>query len=105
MNIGPLPAPTEITPSGPEAGAAGAGHEQAANNRELVKAIRAINENAVLGPGSELRFAVDRETGYRLIRIVDRITNEVLAQIPPEEVLRLAEVALQGEERARLART
>jgi uncharacterized FlaG/YvyC family protein len=36
---------------------------------------------------------------------VDRITNEVLAQIPPEEVLRLAEVALQGEERARLART
>ena len=64
--------------------------EQAAQNREIARAIRAINDKEVFGPGSELRFAVDRGTGRALIRIVDRTTNEVLNQIPPEAVLRLA---------------
>ena len=64
--------------------------EQAARNRELARAVKAINDHEAFGSSSELRFAIDRETGRGLIRIVDRATNEVLNQIPPEEVLRLA---------------
>ena len=66
--------------------------EQAARNRELARAIRAINANEVFGPGNELRFSLDPETGTALIRIVDRATNEVLNQIPPEELLHMAAV-------------
>jgi flagellar protein FlaG len=90
MNIGPLPAATTTARTEPRTNPDSAAVEQAAKNRELAKAIRALNENAVFGPGSEVRFAVDQETGRRLIRIVDRVTNEVLHQYPTDEVLRMA---------------
>ncbi len=72
-----------LSPGGPAT-------EQAARNREIARAVRNINEQQVYGPGSELRFSVDHQTGHSLIRIVDRSTNEVLTQIPPEEVIRLS---------------
>jgi len=90
MTIGPLSAAQALSRAEQQNGPEGAALEQAAKNRELARAVRALNENAVFGPGSELQFAVDRETGRGLIRIVDRVTNEVLRQIPPEELLRLA---------------
>lgn len=83
-------ADAQNSPEGPAA-------EQAAQNRELVRAIQAINAKEVFGPGSELRFSIDRDTGRPLIRIVDRVTNEVLNQIPPEELIRLA-ATLEGLE-------
>ena len=81
----------------------GPGLEQAAQNREIAKAVRAINDKEVFGPGSELRFSIDRDTGRALIRIVDRTTNEVLDQIPPEDVLRLAIVLRELHGHPRLA--
>lgn len=73
------------TPQGPSV-------DQAARNRELSRAVRTLNEAQAVGASSELRFAVDRVTGESLIRIVDRATNEVITQVPPEAVLRLAAV-------------
>ncbi|MDA1315373.1 MAG: flagellar protein FlaG [Acidobacteria bacterium] len=69
--------------------------EQAAKNRELLKAIRTINEGGAVGPSSEVRFAFDRETGQPLIKIVDRVTNEVITQVPREVTLRAAEILEQ----------
>ena len=66
--------------------------EQAAKNRELLKAIRTINEGGAVGPSSEVRFSFDRGTGQPLIRIVDRVTNEVITQVPPEVTLRAAQI-------------
>ncbi len=77
--------------------------EQAAKNRELVKAIKAINEGQGLGPTSELRFGFDRGTGQPLIKIVDRVTNEVISQVPPEVTLRAAEVLKQLSQGERVA--
>jgi flagellar protein FlaG len=79
------------------------GPQQAARNRQILQAIRAINDKETLGPGSELRFSVDRHTNRPLIQIVDRATNEVLNQIPPEEVLRLAAVLEEIAGHPRLA--
>jgi len=79
------------------------GPEQAARNREIIKAIKTINEGGGLGPSSELRFAIDRDSGQTLIRIVDRITNEVLTQVPPEVALRAAEVLKQIQQGVRIA--
>ena len=69
-----------------------AGPEQAARNREVIKAIKQINEGGGIGPSSELRFALDRESGQAVIKIVDRVTNETIAQVPTEEAVRTAEV-------------
>ena len=66
--------------------------EQAAKNRELLQAIRTINEGGGVGPTSELRFAFDPKTGQPLIKIVDRVTNEVITQVPSEVTLRAAEI-------------
>jgi flagellar protein FlaG len=79
------------------------GPEQAARNREIVKAAKTLNEGGGLGPSSELRFAIDRDTGQTLIRIVDRITNEVISQVPAEVILRAAEVLKQIQQGERIA--
>jgi flagellar protein FlaG len=79
------------------------GPEQAARNREVVRAIKTINEGGSLGPSSELRFAIDRDTGQTLIRIVDRVTNEVISQLPPEVALRAAEVLKRLQHGERVA--
>ena len=50
------------------------------------------NEAGAAGPSSELRFAIDDDTGRALLRIVDRVTSEVIVQLPPEDALRAAEV-------------
>ncbi len=65
--------------------------ELAAEHRELIRAVKAINPSELFGQNSELTFVLDRETRRPLVRIVDRNTNELIQQIPPEYVLRMAE--------------
>jgi uncharacterized FlaG/YvyC family protein len=60
-------------------------------NREVIRAVRAINASGNLGNDQELVFSLDRQTRRPVIKIVNRITSEVLRQIPNERVLHLAE--------------
>jgi len=62
-----------------------------AENREVIQAVRAVNASVQLGDNNELTFSLDRHTRRPVIKIVNRKTNEVVAQIPNEQVLRLAE--------------
>ena len=84
-------------------GPRGTSPEQAAKNRELVKAIKAINESQGLGSTSELRFSFDKDSGQPLIQVVDRVTNEVITQLPPEVTLHAAAVLKQLREGGRVA--
>ncbi len=61
-----------------------------AQNRELIKAVKAVNAAELFGQNSELTFALDRDTRRPVVRIVDRNTGETIEQIPPEYLLRLA---------------
>jgi flagellar protein FlaG len=45
----------------------------------------------MFGENSELTFVLDRQTRRPLVRIIDKKTNEVIRQIPPEYALRMAE--------------
>ena len=47
---------------------------------------------------SDLRFLVDEDTGRTVVKIVDRETDEVIKQIPSEEMMRIAKALdnLQG---------
>ena len=71
---------------------------QAAENRNLVQAVKAVNSAQSFGDQNELSFTLDRNTRLPVIRIVDRTTRKVIQQIPPEYVLRLAEEARKGSE-------
>jgi flagellar protein FlaG len=64
--------------------------EQLAAHREIVTAVKAVNHSEMLGPNNELAFTMDRDTRQPVIQIVDRVTKEVVQQIPPEYVLRVA---------------
>jgi flagellar protein FlaG len=69
--------------------------EQRSEQRELIQAIKALNGSEMLGQNNELTFSLDRGTHRAVVKIVNRETNEVVRQIPPEVVLRLAEQLLK----------
>ncbi len=58
---------------------------------QLIHAVKAVNEAQLFGQKSELTFTFDRQTRRTVMKIVDKETQEVIRQIPPEYVLRLAE--------------
>jgi uncharacterized FlaG/YvyC family protein len=64
--------------------------EKTAENKQVIQAVKAINATAMMGQDSELTFAMDAQTHRPVVRIVDRKTNQVIEQIPPEVVLAMA---------------
>ncbi len=65
--------------------------EVRAEQQQLIKAVKAVNSTQVFGENTELVFVLDRQTRRPLLRLVDMRTKEVIRQVPPEHVLRLAE--------------
>jgi flagellar protein FlaG len=59
--------------------------------RQLIQAVRAVGESQMFGPSNELTLSMDPKTKKPIIRLVDRETKEVIRQMPPEYLLRLAE--------------
>jgi uncharacterized FlaG/YvyC family protein len=64
--------------------------EGQAENRDVVRAVKALNGAELFGE-NQLTFRRDPETHRMVIRLVNPETEEVMAQIPAEYVLRLAE--------------
>ncbi|MGC4051674.1 MAG: flagellar protein FlaG [Paludibaculum sp.] len=80
--VGELPIVSTASPLTPQ---------QRSEQRQLVRAVQAVNGAQIFGEGTELMFAFDRYTKGPVMRIVDKETKEVIRQVPPEYVLRLAE--------------
>lgn len=64
--------------------------EKSPEHREIIQAVKAVNASGMFGANNELTFVLDRETRRAVVRIVDRDTNELIRQIPPEYLLRIA---------------
>ncbi|MGA2120354.1 MAG: flagellar protein FlaG [Bryobacteraceae bacterium] len=64
--------------------------DQAAQNREIVQAVKAVNSAELYGPNQELTYQQDAASKRMVVRVVDSTTKQVLVQIPPEYVLALA---------------
>jgi uncharacterized FlaG/YvyC family protein len=75
----------------PVAQAALVPQDEAAANREVVRAILALNATEMFGEDNQLHFRRDPASKRMVVRVVNRKTGEVVSQIPPEYVLRLAE--------------
>src|SRR3954469_21240071 len=74
--------------------------DQAAENREVVRAVKALNATEMFGEENQLLFRRDPETQRMVVRVVNRQTEEVISQIPAEYVLRMAQdLKLKAEER------
>ncbi len=65
--------------------------EHLAEHHEVIQAIKALNATEMFGQENELLFQLDRQTRRVVVQVVNRNTKEVLSQVPPEYVLRLAE--------------
>ena len=68
--------------------------ERLQENRELIRAVKAVNATEYYDQNNELTFKLDR--GRPIVRLINKSTNEVIRQIPPEYVLRLAEDLKSG---------
>ena len=69
--------------------------DQGVQRRQITKAVAAINQSGALGQ-DQLVFLVDSATHRPIIRVENRETHDVVLQIPPEYVLRLAEDLRKG---------
>lgn len=85
MNITSVQLAASSPPASPQVSA-----QEAGQRRQLLQAARSVNESGVLGQ-NQLEFLLDRQTHRAVIRVVDRTTQQVVSQIPPEYVLRLAQ--------------
>jgi uncharacterized FlaG/YvyC family protein len=65
--------------------------DRAAENREVIQAVKALNGTEMFGPENELRFQQDPETRRLVVRVVNRKTHDVVSQVPAEYILRVAE--------------
>jgi len=67
----------ELTPARPSA-------------QQLQEAVGAINKT-LESTSENLQFAVDHDTGKTVVKVIDSSTNEVIRQIPSQEVLAIAQ--------------
>lgn len=65
--------------------------------QEISAALQEIR-NTIRPIASELSFSLEQESGRMLVKIVDLETNEVIRQIPSEEIVRISKALdrLQG---------
>lgn len=59
-------------------------------------AVSQVNE-FVQNLNRDLQFTVDDDSGRTVIKVLDNETKEVIRQIPPEELLRIANYLLEAD--------
>jgi uncharacterized FlaG/YvyC family protein len=79
--------------------------DTAAENRSIVQAVQALNGMDMFSHDNTLTFQRDPETHRMVIQVINRITHEVISQIPPEYLLLMAEDLKQPQADPSPART
>ena len=74
-----LPVVDQVIPSG-----------RAAQNREVIQAVRAVNESEMFGEENALDYRMDPATRKMAVRLINRKTKEVVGEYEPEYVVRIA---------------
>jgi uncharacterized FlaG/YvyC family protein len=62
-----------------------------ADRRALIQAVRSVDTAGLFGADKELTFVRDFATQTTVARIIDKETGDVVAQVPPEDILQMAE--------------
>lgn len=71
-------------------------------HHQLIQAIQFLNRSdfPLLAENSRFNYAVDAATRRAVVKVVNKETQEVLYQLPPEYVLELARQARQQQRQA-----
>ncbi|MBI2382926.1 MAG: flagellar protein FlaG [Gammaproteobacteria bacterium] len=69
--------------------------QTAVESDELQVAADSLN-TSLFGAGTSLKFKIDQDLNRVVVSIVDADSGDVIRQIPPEELLRLARLAKEG---------
>lgn len=86
----PSPGTARMAAQGLVTQSPGQGQAQAAHTQQdLIQAVEEI-QSAIEPMARNLQFSVDQDLGRTVVRVVDTSTEEVIRQIPPEEVLAFA---------------
>jgi flagellar protein FlaG len=64
--------------------------QEQVESREMIRAVKAMNETAAMGNRNELTYSWDRDLRRPVVRLVNRETGEVIRQIPAQELLEMA---------------
>lgn len=89
-SISPVSAPVRAATESSSTAKSGINQETATARRALATAARVVNTSQVLGQQNELVFSLD-PTSHRVVaQIVDRATQKLVEQVPPEYILKLA---------------
>ena len=96
-NPSPAPAPTKAPQTAVAPGNNPSVQPKQPTETELQKAVANLQSKAQMA-APNLRFSIDSDTGRTVIKVTDANTQEVIRQIPSEEILRLDKAisAMQG---------
>jgi len=61
------------------------------DERAAIQAVKSMDTTELFGLDKELTFVRDFYTQKTVARIIDKSTGDIVAQIPPEDILRMAE--------------
>ena len=64
--------------------------KQKVNKDELKKATETLQQKLSMLTQSQLKIETDEDTGIQVVKIIDQETKEVVRQLPPETVLKIA---------------
>jgi flagellar protein FlaG len=68
-----------------------------AEQDKLIQAVRSVNESMLPGDNREMTYSVDPATRRIVFKLIDKETQDVIRQVPPEYLLRLAEMSGKTE--------
>jgi flagellar protein FlaG len=77
--------------SAPAPHVAGTGHGEDVLNRAAQRVVDSLTG------GNSFAFQVDRQTGMTIVKVFNKVTGELVRQIPTEEVVRIAQILRQEE--------
>ncbi|MDH3637355.1 MAG: flagellar protein FlaG [Gammaproteobacteria bacterium] len=87
----PVPAQPRVTEGDTQVRQEGDKQDAQVNERDLGSVVESLNAIAQT-VRRQLEFSVDQDSGRTVIKIMDFDTQEVIRQIPPEELLRLSQL-------------
>jgi len=64
--------------------------KESAPTEEVIAKAAAQIQNFVQQMGRNLSFTIDETTGYNVVQVINPETNEVIRQLPSEELLKIA---------------
>ena len=64
--------------------------ESSQPSREAIAKAANDIQNFVKDMGRNLNFSIDKTTGYNVVQVINPETNEVIRQLPSEELLKIA---------------